>query len=113
MDFYVIPNMTRENAPLVTKELVDVLSDLGCKVYLDESLSPSFCDEGIYFASDESIISQVDRVISVGGDGSFINAAKIATKYKKPIICVNAGKLAYLACLERDELSLLENVIKG
>lgn len=113
MDFYVIPNMTRENAPLVTKELVDVLSDLDCKVYLDESLSSSFCDEGIYFASDESIISQVDMVISVGGDGSFINAAKIATKYKKPIICVNAGKLAYLACLERDELSLLENVIKG
>ncbi len=114
MDFYVIPNMTRENAPAVTKELINVLFESGCKAYLDESLKNSFGKEnGVNFATDESIISVVDMVISVGGDGSFINAAKIATRYNKPIICVNAGKLAYLACLERDELYLLRKVIKG
>jgi NAD+ kinase len=52
-------------------------------------------------------------VISVGGDGSFISAAKKAKIYNKPVLCVNAGNLAYLACLEGDELPLLSNVISG
>lgn len=114
MNFYIIPNMTRENAPAVTRELISELCKLCCKVYLDESLSQSFGNDcGVNYTSDESVISDVDMVISVGGDGSFINAAKIATKYNKPIICVNAGKLAYLACLERDELSLLDRILKN
>jgi NAD+ kinase len=52
-------------------------------------------------------------VVSVGGDGSFISAAKVATRYGKPILCVNAGKLAYLACLEGDEMHLLSKVVNG
>ncbi len=81
---------------------------------MESSLEESFGkSELIFYCEDSKVISDVDIVISVGGDGSFINAAKIATEYNKPILCVNAGKLAYLACLEESELDLLSKVVEG
>ncbi len=114
MIFYLIPNMTRENTLCVTKELLSRLERLSCKAYIDSSLKCYFEENDyIIYSDSEAVIAKTDAVISVGGDGSFINAAKTAVKYSKPIICVNAGKLAYLACLEGDELSLMENIVSG
>ena len=113
MRFFVIPNMTRANAFDVTKALLDEICIIEGTAIIDENAKSFFDDiDGLYFAN-ASEIKNCDAVISVGGDGSFINAAKKATEYNKPILCINAGKLAYLACLESDELSLLSKVSKG
>ena len=114
MKFFIIPNMTRENAHSVTTETIKELFKLNCEVLMDVSLKNAFCEyEGICFGEQDNLIDDCDIVISVGGDGSFINAAKVATDNNKPLLCINAGKLAYLACLERNELQLLSNVVKG
>lgn len=114
MKFFIIPNMTRENALSVTTATIKELFKLGCDVLMDASLENVFSEsEGICFGEQENLISSCDIVISVGGDGSFINAAKVAMNKNKPVLCVNAGKLAYLACLESDELELLSKVVKG
>lgn len=114
MRFYVIPNMTRENAFSVTTRLLAEIQRLDCIAYMEKSLQNTFgASDYIVYCDNECCIKDVDMVISVGGDGSFISAAKIATKYEKPILCVNAGKLAYLACLEGDELQLLGEVCNG
>ena len=111
MKFYVIPNMTRENALSVTTNLLDEINRLGCTAYLSSEFESVFGNKENVFYTDKNI--DCDFFIAVGGDGTFINAAKIATDSRKPIICVNAGKLAYLACLEGDELSLLSEVVGG
>ena len=114
MKFLIIPNMTRENAHSVTSATINELFGLGCQVLMDNSMKNNFSKcNGVLFGEQKELINECDIVISVGGDGSFINAAKIATDSNKPLLCVNAGKLAYLACLERDELELLTRVVKG
>lgn len=114
MKFYVIPNMTRANTFVVTSQLLDKIRELGCVAVLSDDLKDSFGERyGVSYLKDYEGISQSDMVIAVGGDGTFINAAKIAVNNQKPVICVNAGKLAYLACLEADELDLLRNVTEG
>ncbi len=114
MTFYLIPNMTRENTLPVTQSLLEQLSYTNSKVYIDKTLEDFFGNSDfIEYSENEQDIEKTDGVISLGGDGSFINAAKVAVRYHKPIICVNAGKLAYLACLERDELSLIKEIAKG
>ena len=55
----------------------------------------------------------VDIIIVIGGDGSYIHAAKDAAMYKTPVLCINAGNLAFLAGLEAHELGLLKNLISG
>ncbi len=114
MKFFIIPNMTRENAHSVTNSLIKELLALDCDVYMDESLQECFSKyETVCFGEQKILLDRCDIVVSVGGDGSFINAAKVATDNNKPVLCVNAGKLAYLACLESDELELLSKVVKG
>ena len=114
MKFFIIPNMTRANAHSVTVSLINALSALDCQSFMDLSLKECFVGfDDISFGETNSLMAECDIVISVGGDGSFINAAKIATEYNKPLLCVNAGKLAYLACLESDESELLSKVVKG
>ncbi len=114
MKFYVIPNMTRTNTLNVTNELLKKLIAMDEAVIMHTDLSGYFGSfQDVVFSNDEGAIASADVVISVGGDGSFINAAKKATEYNKPILCVNAGKLAYLACLEGDELELLTKVQVG
>lgn len=106
--------MTRENTFKVTTALLDEIKKLNCKALMSCELQTFFgINETITYSTDESEIASADMVISVGGDGSFINAAKKATFYNKPVLCVNAGNLAYLACLEGDELPLLSKVISG
>ena len=114
MKFYIIPNMTRANTYNVTDKLLQEISKLNCYAFLDLSLKDIFKDrDNVTYVDTEEICRDVDMLISVGGDGSFINAAKKATLYNKPVICVNAGKLAYLACLEGDEIHLLSDIVSG
>ncbi len=114
MNFYVIPNMTRANTFAVTTKLLQKIDELGCVAVLSSELKDVFgIREGVMYMDGDEGIAQSDVVIAVGGDGTFINAAKVAVNNHKPIICVNAGKLAYLACLEADELDLLRNVTQG
>lgn len=113
MKFAVIPNMTRKNAFTVTSQVLAEIKKLGCTAFIDSLLEADFKDCSVSFCEESCAIEQSDMVISVGGDGSFINAAKKALVYGKPLLCVNAGKLAYLAAMECDELALLKNVVDG
>jgi NAD+ kinase len=61
----------------------------------------------------DKIYEFVDVIIAIGGDGSFIHTAKETAVHKKPVLCINAGNLAFLAGLEGNELSLLEKLISG
>ena len=114
MKFFIIPNMTRQNSKKVTEAVLTKLYDLGCNAVMNNDIKSCFADfSDVEYSVSYDAIKDCAAVISVGGDGSFIHAAKIATSYNKPILCVNAGKLAYLACLESDEIDLLEKVIKN
>lgn len=114
MKFYIIPNMTRSNTLEVTCRILEEISGLGCSAFMDSSLDNHFGErDGLKYVCGDDACAQVDMVISVGGDGSFINAAKKATVYNKPVVCVNAGKLAYLACMEGNEAHLLSKVVNG
>lgn len=114
MKIALIPNMTRQNAPDVTKKVLEELEKLDVTVLLSESFINDFEKaDYIKYCDIESSINECDIVLTVGGDGTFIKSAKLSSENNKPLLCINAGKLAYLAGLESSELSLLKDVVKG
>ena len=114
MKIALIPNMTRQNAPDVTKKVLEELEKLDVTVLLSESFINDFEKaDYIKYCDIESSIDECDIVLTVGGDGTFIKSAKLSSENNKPLLCINAGKLAYLAGLESSELSLLKDVVKG
>lgn len=106
--------MTRSNTFEVASRILAEIRGFGCTALMDSSLENHFGErDSLAYVCGDDACAQADMVISVGGDGSFINAAKKATVYNKPVVCVNAGKLAYLACMEGNEAHLLSKVVNG
>ena len=109
----IIPNFTREKALEVTKNTINELIKLNIDYYFDSNFENGFPlnIDSSHFV--DSIYEFVDVIIAIGGDGSFIHVAKETAVHKKPVLCINAGNLAFLAGLEGNELSLVEKLITG
>jgi len=58
-------------------------------------------------------LAACDALIAVGGDGTILTAARMALPWQKPVLGVNAGRLGFLAGLERHELHLLPRLATG
>ncbi len=114
MKIAVIPNLTREKAKEVTLNICTELEKNNIDYCFSEELRSDFPEfEDSFFESASVYIKDSDMVISVGGDGSMLRAAKLAAMENKNILGVNAGRLAYLCGLDADETGLLSCLKSG
>ena len=113
MKIGIVPNFTREKTLDVFNDTISYLEKYKIEYYFDSEdskLYPIIIDDNKII---DNIYQNTDLVIVIGGDGSFIHAAKDAAVHKKSVLCINAGNLAFLAGLEGNELTLLEKLITG
>lgn len=108
-----MPNLTRSEAYDVTLNICRSLDELGASYSFLPEFSEKFSQTKASFLPVDEAVENCDAVIAVGGDGSIIHAAKFAAKHHKPILGVNAGRLAFMAGLEDNELHLLSRLIDG
>lgn len=113
MRIALLPNLTREKTIEVTYAICNQLDLYNVEYSLLIANKSFFNISNAKFMESEEMLNWCDTVIAIGGDGSFMNAAKKAVKYNKPILCINAGNLAFMAGLENNELELLKNLIDG
>ncbi|MBR4754375.1 MAG: NAD(+)/NADH kinase, partial [Lachnospiraceae bacterium] len=108
MDRYlIIANTYKDKDLIVTKEIMSYFSSLGAESgYIVTDLGEEIDIPQEYRDSKAFIV--------LGGDGTFIHAAKKAVDYSIPVIGVNLGSLGYLCELEAEELkSDAEKIVKG
>lgn len=113
MKIGIIPNMTRQDAPRISHEVCKRLGQLAATYYVPQEDATHFSDTGARVCSREALMQQCDVILTVGGDGTIINAAKQAAQYQKPLLGINAGSLAFMAGLEANELDLLQYLLAG
>lgn len=113
MKIGIVPNFTREKAEEITEKTVAQLDKLNIEYFFDISAAGDLSSHISEDKFSNDIYNLSDLIIAIGGDGSFIHAAKQAAVLKKPVLCINAGNLAFLAGLEGNELYLLEKLITG
>ena len=106
-------NLTRAHAFDVTCAVIEELLHLGASVLMEEDMQSVFGQYPVAFLPPEAVFERCDLFIAVGGDGTFIHAAHIASRYDKEILGINAGNLGFLAGLEKTELPLLRHLIDG
>lgn len=107
MTVAVYVNLTRKNAYKVSLDVVNELEKLDIKILMPEELREVFSFSCITFLSGNDFIRNSDLLISIGGDGTIIHSAHRAAAFDKPILGINAGRLGFLAGLEKQELHLL------
>lgn len=106
-------NITRKNAYEVALKVYEKLKSLGVNVIVVDNVKGIFDCDGVAFMPIDKAVSECDVLVAVGGDGTIIHSAHIAALYDKPILGINAGRLGFLAGIEKEELDLLRNLIDG
>ena len=68
--------------------------------------------EYVYLPLEEAYRA-ADCIVVLGGDGSILDAARLAAPLSKPLLGINMGHLGYMAEMEVGEISQLSKVING
>lgn len=111
--FAIIPNLTRENAAEITRCICEKLDEINAGYFISQDNRELFSNTYANFLSEEDMLDKCSAVITVGGDGTIIHSAKKAALYSKPVLGINAGRLAFMAGLEMNELDLLKKLMSG
>lgn len=111
----VLPNFSKKDADIYTAKVISEILSLNSDVLmLFKDNNEYLKDYNLNFYPDiDSLISNCDVVITIGGDGTIIHKAKYAAKFSKPILGINLGKIGFVAELERTEVSKLKFLING
>lgn len=109
----LVINYEKEKAQEITNWIVDWLNFKKIKVYVEGDK-----DKGIrrkdFSCTNEKFFNSVDLIISLGGDGTLLRAAKIAATDGIPIFGVNLGGLGFLTQIGIDDLEIfLEKIYQG
>ena len=80
---------------------------------VQQFLKDNNCESIILDKNNPIEAEKCDFIISIGGDGTMLRAAKIASKYNKSVIGINCGHFGYLAELEVNEIPLIKKIINN
>jgi len=59
------------------------------------------------------MLKSCDMVLTIGGDGTIIHAARKSAPLDKPLLGINTGRLGFVAELEPNELDMLQRIAEG
>jgi len=69
---------------------------------------------GNVFSSYEDLKDQADFLISIGGDGTYLNTIALVRDSGIPIVGINTGTLGFLSNIPKDEIEFaIDEIIKG
>lgn len=95
------------------KKLIKYLNELSIPVFLEESTALYF-DFKTLSLPEHEFSSKTDLLIVVGGDGSLLSAARLASQYNLPIIGINRGQLGFLTDIMPHEMQAqLHKILHG
>ena len=118
LSFAIFGNASKAFDSLQITEILDYLREYEADVYIEQNfynslqkeLKKSISIAGVF----EGVNFDVDYVISLGGDGTFLKAASKVGPKQIPIIGVNMGRLGFLANVAPEEIKdVLNNVFEG
>ncbi len=82
------------------------------KMFLNSYLKP-FANSKIKSKPDKFLCEKVDLLLSLGGDGTFLSAARMVGGETTPILGVNLGRVGFLADVALENLSRILDEIQN
>lgn len=106
MNFGVISNKSTDPKGILHELICSKIRNRGCKLVFDIEMEK-------YEDLNVDHLNDTDIIISMGGDGTFLNIARQTAKYKIPIMGVNTGSLGFLSATDINDIdSALDNILK-
>jgi NAD+ kinase len=90
------------------------LNARGRRVVAQAAASVVFEGSSVERRPDDKLLSGVDLVIAVGGDGTMLSAARLASPHDVPVLGVNRGRLGFLADIGPVEMcDRVDDILNG
>ncbi|MDD6176177.1 MAG: NAD(+)/NADH kinase [Firmicutes bacterium] len=114
MNIVIIPNLQKENAVPYTQQVCAKLLSAGARLFMASEYCNAVPVPGVQFCCDfETMLQNCHAIVTIGGDGTILHAAKHAVEFDKPLLGINCGRLGFLAGLEINEIDRLQELIAG
>ncbi len=109
MRFALFGNTYETCKSVHAEQLFAILSRHGDEVYVDRDFHRFLCEAQPFAFESAGIIDSlddldIDMAISLGGDGTFLKAARCVGSTGIPIVGINTGRLGFLADISADEM---------
>ena len=104
--FVLIPNPTKDTDLAVSAAVVDTLCRQGGVVYAERSIAERLTGVLPY----DIFPAAAELILVVGGDGSMIDASRLAVEFDVPLLGINLGKIGYLSEVDPADLSVLASL---
>jgi len=82
-----------------------ILIERGCTVYLDRETSRNMSDHDLDIITRHEIGKRCDLAVTIGGDGTLLDAARGLVNFGVPILGINLGRLGFLVDISPNEMS--------
>lgn len=108
----VFPNTNKTDADLVLKRIVDFYKTKKVKLLLPQKASDEL---GYPHLGTENLLEEkIDIGLTIGGDGTLLNACRKVADRDIPVCGINIGRLGFLADIELAELeSKLDKILNN
>ena len=111
MRFALFGNIHETGKSVHAEQLFRILSHYADEVYVDPDFNRFLREEHSFSFEPAGIINElttqnIDMAISLGGDGTFLKAARCVGDTGIPIVGINTGRLGFLADVSADEMSI-------
>lgn len=110
----LMPNLTKKGAYQASLSAIEILQKHNIQIIIKKNLEDKYKNKRIkFYRTDNELVEACDMVLTIGGDGTIIHAARHAAPLGKPLLGINMGRLGFVAGLEPDELSMLQRLSTG
>jgi NAD+ kinase len=119
MHFSRIGIIVKRNSPAAWQMvvlLINLLREQGCSVLIDETAAATYpaMPEQPACLPQHLLAQAVDLIIVLGGDGTFLEAARSIVNWQRPILGINLGRLGFLTDIPAAQMeSLVTDVLQG
>ena len=109
MRFALFGNIYETCKSVHAEQLFAILTSHNDEVYIDRDFYHFLCEAQAFAFEPAGIIDDlgslnIDMAISLGGDGTFLKAARCIGDTGIPIVGINTGRLGFLADVSSDEM---------
>lgn len=114
--FKVIGIYGRVNQPAIVDTLNTLIRFLVTekrRVIIETETAKSLNDPSLPTANRDTLSNDIDLLIVVGGDGSFLHAMHAVVQDEVPVLGINRGRVGFLTDIHPTELNKIKDILDG
>ncbi|MEM9243705.1 MAG: NAD(+) kinase [Pseudomonadota bacterium] len=109
----VISRLKQDDTAKTLQELIEFLQQRQLEVLLADSTAKLIAND-LATVADDVLAKHCDLIVSIGGDGNLLNAARLAATYDTPVIGVNRGRFGFLTDIRPNKIpEMMGDILDG